>query len=248
MKPAAQPSDIFAPLPRSARSSELLAAEICRVIVNGQIKPGENLPSERDLAVRFHVTRNTVREALRSLEKLRLVSVRQGSRITVLDYLESAGLEFVAEILSTADRPETRLMADIAAAWSVIGSAMMLYAVENADPERLPEIRAAVSAFRAEAEAPKPDVRLLQKLDFTIQNLLMRASGNRVLTFLHNSIRHIYEKIEDLFSPIVANPIKLAENYEALAACLESGDRDRAKQLINDYFRKGRENLVRQTS
>ena len=245
MKPETENLDVFEPLPRTARSSELLAEEICRVIISGKIRPGENLPSERDLAQRFNVTRNTVREALRSLEKLRLLSVRQGSRITVLDYLDSAGLEFVAEILSSREGPEKGLMADIAAAWAVIGNAMINYAVLNCDPSHLPEIRDAVKEFCAEAEKPAPDVRRLQGLDFEIQNRLVRASGNQVLSFLHNSIRHIYVKVEELFSPVVANPKKLAKNYDTFLACLESGDRAKAAAIVAGYFEKGRENLVR---
>lgn len=232
--------DLFRPIQKFSRSSDLLAGELCRVIVEGKVKPGDSLPSERTLAERFNVTRNVVREALRSLERLNLLSVRQGSRITVLDYLTTAGFDFVAELLASSETGVGGLMCDIAEARAVIGSAMMFHAVDRMDAERMPEVEEAVRALAEEAARPAPDMRALQHLDFEIQNRLMRAGGNQVMILLHNSIRHIYDRTATLFEPIVSRPERLAERYRRILEALKAGDRETAREVFRAMFEEGR--------
>jgi len=243
MEPDPKPEDLFKPIKKSARSSELLAEELCRIIVEGKVKPGENLPSERDLAEKFNVTRNVVREALRSLEGLHLLSIRQGSRITVLDYLTTAGFDFVAELFSSSESGTQKLMGDIAEAVRVIGRALMFFAVDNMREAYVPEITEAVTAFVSEAAKPKPDMLTLQDLDFEIQNRLMRSTGNQVLILLHNSIRRIYRHVTALFEPIVARHEVLSDDYLRLSGYLKKGDRDKAKGVFEKIFEEGRDAL-----
>lgn len=236
--------NIFKPLKKSARSSEILAEEIQKVIIKGEIKPGEHLPSERNLAETFNVTRNTVREALRTLEQQRLVSIRQGSRITVLDYLTTAGFDFVAELFRTSKKEAAILMMDIAKAWSVIGKAMMFFAINEFDESYVPKVTEAVKAFADEAGKKNPDHTLLQGLDFEVQNRLMKSTGNQAMILLHNSIRNIYSHIAELFTPVVGDPLFMAENYVKMGACLENGDKEGAKQAFEAYFDLGENALA----
>ena len=73
-----------------------------RAILSGQISPGDRLPTERDLAVRFGVNRVSVRTALARLSASGLVSVRQGSGYRVLDYQEVGGTELIVPLLELA--------------------------------------------------------------------------------------------------------------------------------------------------
>lgn len=65
-----------------------VANQIEALIKSGQIRPGERLPSERDLAQRFEVSRPTIREAMIALEISGLVEIRTGSGIYVLEQAE----------------------------------------------------------------------------------------------------------------------------------------------------------------
>jgi GntR family transcriptional repressor for pyruvate dehydrogenase complex len=78
MKPAsAVPLQFDAIAP--ARAVDEIAAQVREMIANGKLKPGDRLPAERDLAVRLHVSRNTLREALRALEHAGIVEMRKGA-------------------------------------------------------------------------------------------------------------------------------------------------------------------------
>jgi DNA-binding FadR family transcriptional regulator len=229
----------FAPVEPS-RTSSRVADAIRRVILEGQVRPGEVLPTERTLAANFHVTRNTVREALRDLEQLRLVTIRQGSGIRVRDWLATAGLELAGAILRSAKTEPTAWMVDVAEARAVIGRALLGHAVERVTPADAAEASAAIDAFCDEAGHPSPDVGRLQQLDVNIHAALVRASGNRVLVLLHNSIRHIYEHVADLFGELMADPAALVDIYRRLQAALAAGDRETACGLVDAYFEHGR--------
>lgn len=66
----------FQPI-RSTRAFEEIAAQIRTELAEGRLKVGSRLPSERALSERFGVSRNTLREALRSLEHAGLVRLQR---------------------------------------------------------------------------------------------------------------------------------------------------------------------------
>lgn len=63
---------------RPVRAYENIVRQIEDAIYRGQLRPGQRLPSERELTTQFAVSRATVREALRVLESSGLVRSRQG--------------------------------------------------------------------------------------------------------------------------------------------------------------------------
>ncbi len=72
------------PLKRTSLPAEI-ASRLRVMIFSGEFKPGDRLPCERELASMFGTNRNTLREALRSLEMVGLIEIRQGAGIFVKD-------------------------------------------------------------------------------------------------------------------------------------------------------------------
>jgi DNA-binding FadR family transcriptional regulator len=75
--------------------------EIKAMIMNGELRPGDRLPKEADLAARLGLSRNSLREAVRGLTLMRILETRQGdgTYVTSLDpsiLLETIG--FVADL------------------------------------------------------------------------------------------------------------------------------------------------------
>ena len=63
---------------KKTRVYEAIVEQLTSLILEGEIMPGDKLPSERELCEQFGVGRNSVREATRSLESAKLVETRQG--------------------------------------------------------------------------------------------------------------------------------------------------------------------------
>jgi GntR family transcriptional repressor for pyruvate dehydrogenase complex len=80
---------------RKVRIYEEIVSQITSLILNGELKMGDKLPSERELGERFGVGRNSVREATRALESANLVETRQGEGTFII-----AGPDSVVPVLS----------------------------------------------------------------------------------------------------------------------------------------------------
>ncbi|HVN23879.1 MAG TPA: FCD domain-containing protein [Syntrophorhabdales bacterium] len=69
--------EIFRPV-RTKRAFEEISTEIKRLIFAGALKPGDRLPGENELARKYNVSRQTIREALRVLELTGVIKMRKG--------------------------------------------------------------------------------------------------------------------------------------------------------------------------
>jgi GntR family transcriptional repressor for pyruvate dehydrogenase complex len=102
------------------RISEVIVGQIRLLMRQGQLKPGDRLPPERDLCERFGVSRVTVREALRMLESSGLVEIRVGARGGAFVTAPSSNRigEGLADLLtlsviSAADVTEVRMILEV---------------------------------------------------------------------------------------------------------------------------------------
>jgi GntR family transcriptional regulator, transcriptional repressor for pyruvate dehydrogenase complex len=102
------------------RISEIIVDQIRLLMRQGQLKPGDRLPPERDLCERFGVSRVTVREALRMLESAGLVEIRVGARGGAFVTAPSSNRvgEGLADLLtlsviSAADVTEVRMILEV---------------------------------------------------------------------------------------------------------------------------------------
>lgn len=75
---AASPSPTFRPV-EVHRAADDIASQIRQQITDGHLRPGAKLPAERKLAEELGVSRNTLREAVRSLEQAGLVYLKKGA-------------------------------------------------------------------------------------------------------------------------------------------------------------------------
>lgn len=217
------------------RSSDRIADVISRTIFDGRFRPGDHLPTERALAQRFQVTRNTVREALRQLEQLRMVSIRQGSGVVVRDLLASAGIDLVALLLGS-EAGDGKLVRDVLEVRAVVGRAISELAISRIDGPDLDRLRAAVQAFEAEAARRVPDPAALTSLDFEVHTALIGGSGNVALILLFNSLRTVTERMPRLLESLVARPSRIAAAYRRTLTALEAGDRIGAVRAFVSVF------------
>ena len=102
------------------RISEVIVEQIRLLMRQGQLKPGDRLPPERDLCERFGVSRVTVREALRLLESSGLVEIRVGAKGGAFVTAPSSdrigeGLAdlLTLSVISAADVTEVRMILEV---------------------------------------------------------------------------------------------------------------------------------------
>ncbi|MCY4565530.1 MAG: GntR family transcriptional regulator [Gammaproteobacteria bacterium] len=80
-------------------------------ILSGRYRPGDRLPSEREMAIRFHANRGAVREAMSRLSQLGVAAIhRGGARVTPID---EANLDIIGYMLSSSELPDAKLLDQI---------------------------------------------------------------------------------------------------------------------------------------
>ena len=80
-------------------------------ILRGQYRPGERLPSERDVATRFETSRGTVREAFKRLDQLGIASVQPGGARVVA--VEECTLDVLGPLLDLNRLPDPVLVEEV---------------------------------------------------------------------------------------------------------------------------------------
>jgi GntR family transcriptional regulator, transcriptional repressor for pyruvate dehydrogenase complex len=129
---------------RTTRVFEEICEQIRRRVASGQLKPGDKLPPERELALEFRVSRPAVREAFRSLEMSGLILLQKGVRGGA--FIRRANSEALDQTLNDAVALRQLPRASCIEAVRVIGRATIELACQRIRPA-------------AEGSLPVPQVR-----------------------------------------------------------------------------------------
>jgi GntR family transcriptional repressor for pyruvate dehydrogenase complex len=136
-----------APLRR--RIHESVAEQLRDAILDGRFAVGKRLPPERELALEFQVNRTAVREAIKVLEGLGLVRVRQGAGAMVQPRPQRS-LSVLPHIIHRGGRTDARAMADVAEVLNPLFLEMARLAMARFQPAQLAILRALRAAIADE--------------------------------------------------------------------------------------------------
>jgi GntR family transcriptional repressor for pyruvate dehydrogenase complex len=162
--------------PRASRLSDAVYSVIEGLITSGQLPPGARLPSERELATRLAVSRNSIREAVHELELKRLVERRPGSGTVVIDGAEENPHGSLLRQMTIADRNLLETM-DFRQALEPPVAALAAERRTRADLARLSNILESMTDERHAAR--------VAELDQAFHAAVARATHNRLLVRLH---------------------------------------------------------------
>ena len=129
------------------RAYQRIVEQVEDALVRGDLRPGQRLPSERELVSQFEVSRSTVREALRVLESNGVVRSRPGdpNGPEVLPFSSGA---LRKQMVRLARVDEVSLSELVSFRMILDGSATML-AAQLRTPEQLAEMESAIEVMRA---------------------------------------------------------------------------------------------------
>ena len=161
---------------RVAKPADLIMRQIRNLIADGALKPGDRLPSERELAQQFAIGRGYVREALRKLEFYGVLQTFPQSG-TVVASLGRAALEQLISNLLALDRDDLRALTETR---NVLEMSAAQLAADRASPSGIANIRAALEAYRAEVQAGRSGIEEDHLFHLAIAN----AAGNPIMASL----------------------------------------------------------------
>jgi GntR family transcriptional regulator, transcriptional repressor for pyruvate dehydrogenase complex len=195
-----------------------------------QLKPGDFLGTEKDLAARFGASRIVARDALRTLEALGIVEIRMGkgggARIA------QGNPRLFAEALAVQLDLTGVTAAEIMDAQRAIETLGAELAAENATPDDIARLR----RLLREAEGSMSDLDLFTRLSRDFHLAVAEASHNRVLVVQLISLEHVSWPRRN-----VTATAKLAEHilevHTKLTDLIEMRDASAARALMDDHVK-----------
>ncbi len=212
--------------PSRRRLHEDVAEQLRDAILDGRFAAGTKLPPERELAVEFGVNRTSVREAIKVLEGLGLVLVRQGDGATVRPLVD-ASLEVLGPMVFHGGRLDLALIAEMAEMLRPMLLEMGRLAIERCRPADLITIR----RFRDVAgdESLEREDRYFAIHELFV--LLADMTRNRAWQMLARRLRALFRQ-----EPVRAARARLRRDpgrfVPLIDSCLAALDRGRKAEAI----------------
>lgn len=219
----------------SRRTFEEILHQLEVAIVAGDLSAGDRLPTERELATRFEVSRTSVREALRVLEALGLVRVRRGAEHGVT-LLEEPGNAFT-------DLLRFHVALRHLSVGALIDFRVVIESWAAGCAARAPKrgLLEALTEPVAQMESGQPGPDEFHTLDVDFHMALVRAAENELATLILEASRTSIDRI--IFEALSDEPdwdplrVQLTQEHHAILDAIEQGDPDRSAQLVADHIR-----------
>ena len=218
---------------KNAKNYELIIAQIRDMILNGNLKKGDKLPSERDLAVQMNVSRSSVREALIALQTTGIVEAKHGGGNFIRNNFE----ESLLEPLSLAFFLEKGSFDDLYQVRAILETEMAGVAAQNITEEEKIQLQDIITKIYV-TEAT--ETFLNSKLDRELHYTIAKASKNLIFVSIFNIITQImlfsinYNREKILNSP--DNEEKLVAIHRNICSKIIKNDVDGAKVAMKEHF------------
>lgn len=216
---------------------KMLAAEVAKLVMSGELRHGDPLPTEVALCDQFGVNRSTVREGIRLLEETGLVR-RSGAKRMLISRPTTQ------EISTHLERAMVLHEVTFTELWDtamLLEPKMAELAAIHLDDDEL----AALELNIGNTEAALAAGQSLVELDIAFHNLIAKAVHNRVLMLTREPMsRLFYPTFENVLSSLPGSGERLLVAHKAIFAALKSRAPEEASKWMTKHihdFRRGYE-------
>lgn len=215
-------------------------ARLEELILSGELKAGERLPAERDLAARLGVSRPVLHEALVDLSAKGLVTINPRRGVVINDFRKSGSMAILSSLLSYHNGEiDPLLVASLLSMRILVETETARLAAEHASAEQLAELRQIV---QSEAAADRGSLAALVELDFEFHLLVSIASENMAYPLILNSFKTVYTHFTTAFYQKTAGSAVVDEvhaTHQRLLTALENRDSQKCVEIMKSMLEHG---------
>jgi len=211
--------------------------QIQEAIIAGTLKPGSQLPAERDLKEQFGISRGTLREALRVLEQKGLIEIRTG--VAGGSIIREVHSETLSENLGLLIRNRAVSLRDLAEFREGMEGGVAALAAQRATSADLAQLGELLSTAEQYLQEGRTGWDAFVRTDEQIHMALARMSGNQlfitVLESLYHNIHTYYENYLPWGDEL------LQENFgdlQAIVSAVTAGDAEQARENAQGHVRR----------
>jgi GntR family transcriptional regulator, transcriptional repressor for pyruvate dehydrogenase complex len=221
-------------LVRTSRLYEQIVQQIEESILKGDLKPGDQLPAERELAQRFGVSRTAVREAVKALREKGLVEAYSGRGTFITDGTSQAVRQSFDLMVKIGQPEGSTHLAEVRA---ILEPEIAALAASRAQESDLVVLREAVAVMdRAQRD---PDAYIEADLDFHLA--LAEAAGNPLILSLIDSIVGLLREQRMRIFNVAGGPERGQFHHKRILEAMERRDPEKAREAMRAHLEQVRE-------
>jgi len=208
---------------------------IQQLVQSGELKAGDRLPSERELARRLGVSRSTLREAIRALVVMNILVPRHGDGT----YVSSLEPELLSAPFTFALDTQPALQTHLFEARRVLETACARLAASRITDEELAELD--------DLATDDPDPDALIDRDVELHTAIAHATRNPILLALMGSIGTLALESRRASARLPGQAARSRRDHRAIVAALRRRDSDAAAAAMERHL-TGVERAVRRNA
>jgi DNA-binding FadR family transcriptional regulator len=210
---------------------ERVIRQLTRLIDEGVLGPGDQLPSERELSEELQVSRGTVREAVQFLQTLGLLEIRHGSGTFVRPAIDPSALrdEWREWTIRHAERIHDLL--EIRKGLEPFAAGLAARRAGEADVAAMEE---AVEQMQPVIDSP--DVTALVQADLAFHHALCAAAGNAALTEFADTLGEQLVRERGTTWTLPGRPARSLVEHRAIYDAVRGGDPKRARKAALEHL------------
>lgn len=211
---------------------EQIADQIGQLVAEGQLKPGDRLPSERELVEQFKVSRASIREAISALEMMGLVEVRSGEGT----YIRQINMDSVVAPLAWMLFIDKDTVQELYEARKILEVQAAGLAAERAEEEEIQDLYEVLEVMQRDLKMQ----RLGEDSDYNFHYAVARATHNKILIRLMNTISDTMRKtLKTSLSRLYEDrntPERLYKEHYSIYEAIKNHDVENAQKRMLDHL------------
>lgn len=224
------------PLPNGDKIDQIHAF-LQDYIIDGNLKPGDEIPPERQLAAQLGVSRFSLREALRVTKAHGLIEISRGRRPRVAKPSSSAATEVIALTL----RRTGKTLLDLIEARQSIECGTARAAALRAKPSHIKAMNKTIDDLKDN----KNNLAICIEKDIEFHNILVKASGNKVFEIILAPLAELLT--ESRTKTMKVGVERAVLGHRRILEAVIKKDADRAAQAMYDHLKMAEEDLEKIT-
>jgi GntR family transcriptional regulator, transcriptional repressor for pyruvate dehydrogenase complex len=218
---------------------EDVARQIERLILK-KLRPGDKLPSERELAELLSVSRSSIRDAIRSLELAGMVEPRQGAGTIVREISTNS----LANPLANALKRKEELMGELLDFRRILEPPLAARAATHASPEEISEMESILD--RQEQKLRKGESTIAEDSEFHYS--VAMASGNSVVLKVLDILMDLLRDTRERSLQVEGRPQKSLAGHRKILSAIRRHDAEAAKVAMRRHIEDVEEIVLHEVS
>lgn len=217
---------IFSTVRHKKKAPHMIIDQIRNTILEGRLSPGDKLPSEQELSEHFEVSRQTLREAMRTLEYLGFLEIRAGANggafVSEVDmkttmnslanflHFKNLSINHISEIRKIIEPYDARIAAD------------------RITEEELETLGLINEKFRKALSGG--DMEVLQYYGIRFHRTIAQITRNPILILIVDFVENLLEDVKNILKPDIEFQERVIDSHELIFNALKDRDPDRAAE------------------